>query len=142
MNEPFLTYINNFNDSLLVSDYHESPTEILRHHPGARIFVGSLSAAEDLDFHTSVGVTHVLTAAGRLSVDVPTRPQQLAPVHIVLDLADHPTANLLRELPKSMEFIDSALGQLDGGIVLVHCASGVGRNVSIVVAYIAFYRMS
>lgn len=112
------------------------PAEVLMHHPGARIFVGSLSAAEDLDFHASVGVTHVLTAAGRLSVAMPARPQHPAPVHFVLDLADHPTANLLKELPKSLEFIDSALLQLDGGVLLVHCASGVSRSVSIVLAYL------
>lgn len=119
------------------------------------LYVGSLAAAEDATFHSEAGITHVVTAAGRLKPDLP----EPRPEHLCLDLADHPAANLLAELDKTLQFFDgiSSLADVTHGApdssspsalfmagssrrplpaVLVHCASGVSRSVSICIAFL------
>eukprot|EP00928_Gymnodinium_smaydae_P044219 TRINITY_DN29513_c0_g1_i1.p1 TRINITY_DN29513_c0_g1~~TRINITY_DN29513_c0_g1_i1.p1 ORF type:complete len:261 (+),score=34.05 TRINITY_DN29513_c0_g1_i1:61-843(+) len=98
----------------------------------ARLFVGNLLAAESAELYNTVGITHVLTAAGRLDVAI---PESCIVAHEVLsDFADHPTANLLVQLEKAFAFCDKALSER--GALLVHCASGVSRSVAVVVAYL------
>lgn len=117
---------------------------------GTRLYVGSLVAAENAAFHVEARIKHVLTAAGRLRPDLP----EPRPSHLSLKLADHPTANLLAELNEALAFCDLAFSpeeddrtsrilnkghDLDADIprgLLVHCASGVSRSVSICVAYL------
>jgi hypothetical protein len=111
---------------------------------GARLFVGSLVAAESEEFHSANGITHVLTAAGRL---IPSErsgcpaagsgpaalPSSVRHAHLVLKrLADHPTANILEQLEAALRFCHDALET--GGGLLVHCASGVSRSVAVIVA--------
>ena len=90
-----------------------------------RMFVGSLRAAQDAEALERFNVTHVLTAAGRLKVRVPE-----GVAHMSLELADHPADNILPHLEKSLDFIDQS------ECVLVHCASGVSRSVSICCAWL------
>eukprot|EP00811_Abedinium_folium_P027865 NODE_4264_length_1912_cov_6.547899.p1 GENE.NODE_4264_length_1912_cov_6.547899~~NODE_4264_length_1912_cov_6.547899.p1 ORF type:complete len:298 (+),score=90.64 NODE_4264_length_1912_cov_6.547899:84-977(+) len=107
-----------------------------------RLYVGSVLAAEDEAFIAAAAVTHVLTAAGRLSVDLPSPALE----HLSMNLADHPTASILSLLAdgKVLAFCDAALGITIGaedgqrpavlfkqGGLLVHCASGISRSVSI-----------
>jgi len=107
--------------------------------------VGNLSTAEDEEFFRSAGISHVLTAAGRLKVTLPP-VAGLKVRRFCLQLADHPTAILLAELPEALAFCDAALGlgchressedqaPNGDGALLVHCASGVSRSVSVCVA--------
>eukprot|EP00747_Dinoflagellata_sp_TGD_P194075 gnl/TRDRNA2_/TRDRNA2_61070_c0_seq1.p1 gnl/TRDRNA2_/TRDRNA2_61070_c0~~gnl/TRDRNA2_/TRDRNA2_61070_c0_seq1.p1 ORF type:complete len:288 (+),score=39.85 gnl/TRDRNA2_/TRDRNA2_61070_c0_seq1:76-939(+) len=111
-------------------------------HTSARLYVGSLTAAQDLAFHDAAGITHVLTVAGRLQVNLP----RCGPAHLSIDLCDHPTADLLAVLDECLAFCDLALGlrsdaQGIGAVstdhrsaLLVHCASGVSRSVAVCVA--------
>lgn len=68
------------------------------------LFVGSLRSAKDQENLMRNNVTRILTAAGRLILDVPDGVE-----HMSLNIADHPCANLLEELPHSFEFIDAAM---------------------------------
>lgn len=101
-----------------------------------QLYVGSLCAAEDAAFHAEVGVSDVLTAAGRLKPDF---PESCQPAHLCLNLADHPTANLLAELSASIAFCDTARSRPvaeSPQALLVHCASGVSRSVGVCIAYL------
>lgn len=103
----------------------------------SRLYVGSLAAAESPEFIKTKGISHVLTAAGRLQVDLP----EPRPSHLCIDLADHPTANLFEFLEDALSFCDGALGLRESsrekeGSLLVHCASGVSRSVSICMAFL------
>lgn len=92
------------------------------------------------DLKAEYGVTHVLSAvSGAL-------PPHLAQDyhHLQISISDEETSDLLRELPAAMDFMDSALfpngldpeNKKHQGAVLVHCAQGQSRSVSIVVAYL------
>ncbi|KAL0038049.1 hypothetical protein WJX79_000323 [Trebouxia sp. C0005] len=53
-------------------------------------------------------------------------------LHVKLEDADH--ANLLLHVPSASAFIQSAL--YGGGQVLVHCAAGISRSATVVMAYL------
>ena len=93
------------------------------------VYVGSLAAAQNLDSLIDKGITHVLTAAGRLDVKY---PESMNIAHLILhDFNDHPMTNLLEELPRAVEFMDISHEGKRQRKVLIHCASGISRSVSI-----------
>ena len=112
----------------------DDPVEIF-----PRIFLGSLQAALDVDKLRERDIQHVLTVAGRLKVSLPA-PEF---THKQVDIADHPAADILSIIPECLAFIDTAIGscndfavsessdQIPRVGVLVHCASGISRSVSI-----------
>lgn len=94
------------------------------------LFVGSLSAAESANGLHRHNIQHVLTVARNLPVrDLPCNTH-----HIQMDIDDHPNADLFSVLPECLEYIDQAYTKQEG--ILVHCASGMSRSVSIVVAWL------
>jgi len=50
-----------------------------------------------------------------------------------VDVDDDPEENLLQYLPKCFEFINEGIAN---GSVLVHCAAGVSRSATVVIAYL------
>lgn len=125
----------------ILESFSDSVGEIVlpQRHSGRHLYVGNLSVAESFEFMNAAGVTHVLTAAGRLQVELP--PQLRFLTHSTLDLADHPTVDLLAVLGESLAFCDMALcpgNNIDAQecVLLVHCASGVSRSVAICVAFL------
>jgi protein-tyrosine phosphatase len=106
--------------------------------------VGSLRAALDGDHLKASGVTRILTVASRLSVKPPD-----GIAHKTIDIADHPSADILAVLEEALQFIDeNMLSSISGTgtnsdsstgetpVVLVHCASGVSRSVSVCCAWL------
>ena len=95
-----------------------------------QIWVGSLVAARDIHTMGKLGITSVLTTARGLDV---TLPKELFR-HKVILMEDHPAEDLLGKLPEALEFLTEELAQ--GRKVLVHCASGISRSVSVCMAYL------
>lgn len=97
-----------------------------------KLYVGSLSSAKDVAKLRENQITHVLTPAARLQVyqDVPDFIS-----HLQLEIPDHPAASLFTILSAALEFIDNAFED-DSARVLVHCASGVSRSVSVCCAHL------
>lgn len=105
------------------------------------LYVGSLRAALDTGQLQVHGVAGVITAAGRLNVTVPGTVK-----HLVINIADHPSENILPILDATLQFIDDLLDRSDlvvgedkcqkPSAVLVHCASGVSRSVAVCCAWL------
>lgn len=102
-------------------------------YPG--IFLGSLQAALDIVNLRNNSICGVLTVANKLQVNLPEDIK-----HLQIEIADHPCAMILEHLNRSFEFIDNILSQSNNNenkhCVLVHCASGVSRSVSICCAWL------
>ncbi|KAL6040712.1 Dual specificity phosphatase 14 [Balamuthia mandrillaris] len=101
------------------------PSEIL---PGA-LYLGSNDAAKDRDMLRSLAVTHILTVARGLH---PRFREEL--VYLLLEVDDWLGEDLLSYMDEATSFIHDAISQ--GGVVLVHCAAGVSRSATMVIAYL------
>ena len=109
-----------------------------------RLYVGSLRSATDLENLKIYNITHILTVAGKLYMDDDIYPSNIS--RLIIDIADHPASNILEILPQAIEYIEEALllpcpidTDTDTNTnlpspysnVLVHCASGISRSVSV-----------
>ncbi|KAI0308641.1 protein-tyrosine phosphatase-like protein, partial [Amylostereum chailletii] len=96
-----------------------------------RLYVSDLSAAEDPATLAAHGITHVLSA---MPLPCPP-PAHRARTHLCVPLQDTPFAELVAHRPRTTQFIAAALRD-PRARVLVHCAMGASRSVSVVCAYL------
>ena len=93
------------------------------------LYLGSLEAARNKELLQERGITHILSL-----LDDFRRIQRFEGFeYMQIEMPDAPNANILRHVPQALSFISNSLKQ---GKVLVHCAAGVSRSASIVIAYI------
>lgn len=93
-----------------------------------------------VDFRAENGISHILSVLpGPLPAHITAQY-----THLQIPITDEETTNLLDDLPRATEFIESALfppgtdssDKKHHGEVLVHCAQGKSRSVSVIVAYL------
>ena len=93
------------------------------------LFLGNLEAANNENLLRKNGVNCIVQCLA-----TPSMVRQFP--HILyhrVPVDDMPTQNIARHVPEAIRFIHHNL--LEGKTVLVHCAAGVSRSSSIVIAY-------
>ncbi|KAK9736711.1 Dual specificity phosphatase, catalytic domain [Popillia japonica] len=95
------------------------------------LYLGSLSAAKNIQTLTSCKITHILT------IDTCPLPRHILELkHLTVkyvQLSDQPKEDLLSHFDNCISFIEDGLAN---GAVLVHCYFGVSRSASVIIAYI------
>ncbi|KAG5339337.1 hypothetical protein C0989_004667 [Termitomyces sp. Mn162] len=103
-----------------------------------RLYISDLSFAENPACLASYGITHVISVISG-SVHLPP-PAALyphpPPRHLHLKLEDSPFVELAAHLPTTTQWIRDAYLSSPDARILVHCAEGISRSVSIVAAFL------
>lgn len=94
-----------------------------------RVFLGNEDDARNLELLQSYAITHVISLTQ--SVYYPDKFS-----YYPINIDDIPIANIYQYFEPCVEFINDALAAPEGQNVLVHCAAGVSRSASIVIAYL------
>jgi protein-tyrosine phosphatase len=87
---------------------------------------------QDKSVFDHLKITHVLTCGSNLSSKMKLPP---GIKHLVLEMDDSQKEPIARHFDRANDFLDSALRDPNGGIV-VHCFAGVSRSATVVVAYL------
>lgn len=99
---------------------------------GLFMFIGDMDTASDSELLDSLAVTHIITLNHQISF--PTKYE-----YFPVNIDDAPNEDIYQYFDETYEFIEqSQRSQAAGGgySCLVHCAAGVSRSASIVLAYI------
>ncbi|XP_039992157.1 dual specificity protein phosphatase 13-like [Xiphias gladius] len=103
------------------------------------LFIGDMSVANDRYSLWKLGITHVLNAAdGRPHCQGSHDFYGSAVDYCGVPADDSPSFDLARYFFPSAEYIQNALNAT-GARVLVHCAVGVSRSASLVLAYLMIH---
>ena len=93
------------------------------------LYLGSFKNASTREELSAVGITHILNMASELDN---VFENEFSYLKIGID--DLSTESLVPVLEQAIQFINSARGEQ--GRVLVHCAMGISRSTSVVIAYL------
>ncbi|KAI9440320.1 protein-tyrosine phosphatase-like protein [Lactarius indigo] len=104
-----------------------------------RLYLTCRSTASDVAQLTSLGITHVLSVLE----DAPTFPSTVPLRKLHVSISDYDGEDILTHLPATTSFIRAALAESPSNRVMVHCAMGISRSATVVIAYlIATSRMT
>jgi len=106
-------------------------TEIL-----PRLFISDLSFAENPALLSSYRITHIMSVMPDSIYRPPSSLLPVQPTRLQIRVEDLPFAELAAHLPTTTSWIWNALSSSSEVRVLVHCAEGISRSVSVVAAYL------
>ena len=105
-----------------------------------RIWLGSMRSAMNQQGLQENSIKYILTVAAdlveRVSEQVLLENGNACQEHAILEICDNFYDNILEHLEPALNFIDDCLLAPDGGHILVHCAAGVSRSATVVIAYL------
>ncbi|KAH9484573.1 Dual specificity protein phosphatase 1 [Psilocybe cubensis] len=101
-----------------------------------RLYISDLAFAENPALLTSYRITHILSTLSDTIFRPPPTLLPVQPIRMQVRIEDLPFAELAGHLPSTTAFIRDALNSSPNAHVLVHCAEGVSRSVSVVAAYL------
>jgi len=94
------------------------------------LYLGNIKAASNIHFLKDNNVTHILTVAVNIEPRFPLSGIE----YKIIPIWDESTENIIRHFSDTYIFIDKAIKS--GNTVLVHCAAGVSRSATVVIAYL------
>lgn len=98
------------------------------------LFIGNKKVAMNIEQLKSYGVTHIVNCAEELEHIKNKYDSKISCLWI--PLYDSEMENITEYIKKSVKFIDNAIS--NGHKVLVHCAAGISRSSSIIIAYMMY----
>ncbi|KAF8163783.1 protein-tyrosine phosphatase-like protein [Crassisporium funariophilum] len=101
-----------------------------------RLFISDLAFAENPALLSSYRITHILSTMPDTIFRPPPSLLPVQPVRLQIRVEDLPFAELAAHLPTTTAWIQNALSSNPETRVLVHCAEGVSRSVSVVAAFL------
>ncbi|CAA7271144.1 unnamed protein product [Cyclocybe aegerita] len=101
-----------------------------------RLYISDLAFAESPALLSSYRITHILSTLPDTIFRPPPSLLPMQPVRMQIRVEDLPFAELAAHLPTTTAFIRDALASSPETRVLVHCAEGVSRSVSVVAAFL------
>jgi len=97
------------------------------------LYLGNWFDAQNYTMLTTRGISHVLCAAGELGACF---PKQFT--YKCVKASDHPSCNLSTYFDSVADFINQAMTKGSG--ILVHCAAGISRSTTCLIAYLMKYQ--
>ena len=94
------------------------------------LYLGDYSCATNPVIHESLGVHYIINASG-FANEFEDHPQIS---YLNVNVWDTPSATISQHFESCIEFIDQA--RQNDGCVMVHCAAGISRSTTIVLAYL------
>jgi len=94
-----------------------------------KVWLGSLISAKNKHYLKSKGITHILSI---LKESKPYHPEDFT--YHCIPIEDMDGENIKSYFVEAIQFIDTCVNA--NGSVLVHCAAGVSRSATIVIAYV------
>lgn len=85
--------------------------------------------AESLAYLQEMGITHIIQVT---DINTPRFPGEF--MYKLICVPDMEETNLIKHFPDTFKFISEALAK--EGKVLVHCAAGASRSVTVICAYL------
>jgi hypothetical protein len=97
------------------------------HHIIGNVYLGDYMCATSLDVLRSLGIGHVINASNHFG----NKFEDNGIVYLDVNVDDYPFEDIASHFQRTYDYIEEARGP-----VLVHCAAGVSRSASIVIAYL------
>lgn len=129
----------------LVSPTHYQPSNHTQPRPSSRggpseiiprLYISDLSFVENQSALSSYGITHVLSSISGKVLIPPSSGHFASPQHLYVRVEDLPFAELAAHLPQTTAWISAALRSNPNARVVVHCAEGISRSVSVVAGFL------
>ncbi len=92
-----------------------------------KIYLGDYEGTKDLDYFSKEGITHVLSIINDIPVEFSEKDNI---THKLLNIKDEENSNLIKYFKECFEFIEKA------NKIFIHCACGISRSPTIVIAYL------
>ena len=100
------------------------------HEVWKNLYVGGILAAHNPSNITKYNIKSIVQVLGTIE----NRTYHANINYHIINLDDLPNSNIIQYVPEAITFIDNEL--TNGRPVLIHCAAGVSRSVSIAIAYL------